>query len=745
MFTRRGSRRLVVVLVVALAALGCRPLAGAVGAQERAEPCRADSIASGAADADLYCIELLPARDIERASGIARLLPPASPFGVAVSAAGETQHDVMFELRDLPDPSSFGPHTVYIAWATTPQLSPVLKLGVVRNGQARLGRVAFDRILLLISAEPSADVRQRSGPLVLRGTSASVRMQPHDAAFLLAGFLRSKDASSAESAHGADHIAHAAATPGAWTPPPMHPKVSMPPELMTLRPDVTSYLPRGGASIPLARPRELLRLADGGTLTLVAAPVRRELFGRTVTMLGFNGQYPGPLIEVREGATIVVRFTNRTDFPTAVHWHGVRLANRFDGVPHLTQEPVEPGGSFEYKVHFRDAGIYWYHPHHREDVLQDLGLYGNLLVRSREPDFFGPANREEVLMLDDFLAGDAGVVGYGLEAPTHALMGRFGNVLLVNGEPRWETRAGAGEVVRLYLTNVSSTRVFNLSFQRAAGDASSVGADVRMKVVASDVSRYEREEWVDNVTIAPAERYVVDVRFGSPGDVSLVNRVRAIDHINAQFFEEVQLLGTVHVASAPVRPDHRARFDQLRRNAAVIAEIDRYRPQFQRPVDHGLVITLNAGDLPFPIRPLLNFESVYRHPVEWTGTMPEMDWIVTGRAARWVLRDISTARENMDIGWRFRVGDVAKLRLVNDRTALHAMQHPIHLHGQRFLVLSVNGVPNGNLVWKDTVLVATGFVVDLLVEMSNPGKWMLHCHVAEHVETGMRMVFEVAP
>ena len=223
-----------------------------------------------------------------------------------------------------------------------------------------------------------------------------------------------------------------------------------------------------------------------------------------------------------EGSTIVVRFTNRTDFPTAVHWHGVRLDNRFDGVPHVTQDPVPPGGSFEYRVHFRDAGIYWYHPHHREDVLQDLGLYGNLLVRSRDPNFFAPANREEVLMLDDLLVGDGGLVGYGLEAPTHALMGRFGNVLLVNGEPRWDTRVRRGEVVRLFLTNVSSTRVFNLSFQ---------GAAVRMKVVASDLSRYEHEAWVENVTIAPAERFVVDVRFDEPGDVSLVNRVRAIDHI----------------------------------------------------------------------------------------------------------------------------------------------------------------------------------------------------------------------
>ena len=125
--------------------------------------------------------------------------------------------------------------------------------------------------------------------------------------------------------------------------------------------------------------------------------------------------------------------------------------------------------------------------------------------------------------------------------------------------------------------------------------------------------------------------------------------------------------------------------------------------------------------------------------------MPEMDWVATGKAARWILRERATLRENMDIHWRFRVGDVVKLRLVNDRRALHAMQHPIHIHGQRFLVTAVNGVPNEHLVWKDTVLVPTGFTTDVLLELSNPGKWMLHCHVAEHIETGMRMVFEVDP
>jgi suppressor of ftsI len=683
---------------------------------------------AGGADADLYCIDLLPAMGIDDAAGTAQLLSPSSPFGVAVSPAGEHLYDIQFDVQGLPEPAALGQYRTYVAWATTPQMHPVVKLGVIANGRTTLGRIAFDRTLILITAEASASVRERSGRLVLRGTSAAVRMQPHDLAFLLAGLLDRGDAPDA-------HAHHATGADG-WTPPPMHPQVSMPPALMTLRPDVAPYAPAKDDAIPLARPRELLQLRDGASLDLTAAPVRRVLFGRTVTMLGFNGQYPGPLIQVDERSTIRVRFVNRTDFPTAVHWHGVRLDNRFDGAPHVTQDPVPPGGAFDYTVHFPDAGLYWYHPHHREDVLQDLGLYGNLLVRSRDPGFFAPANREEILMLDDLLMGEAGPTEYGRDAPTHALMGRFGNVLLVNGEPRWTSTARRGDVVRVFLTNVSSTRVFNLSWQ---------GARTRMKVVASDLGRYEQESWVDNVVIAPAERFVVDVRFEAAGEARLVNRVRAIDHIQARFFDETQPLGAVRVAAGRAAPDHAAPFNVLRRNADVAAEFDRYRPQFNRAVDHELSITLETGSLPFPLKPLMNFESVYRHPVEWSGTMPEMDWVATGKATRWILREPGTGRENMDIRWRFRVGDIVKLRLVNDRRALHAMQHPIHIHGQRFLVTAVNGVPNQHRVWKDTVLVPTGFTTDVLLELSNPGKWMLHCHVAEHIETGMRMVFEVDP
>jgi FtsP/CotA-like multicopper oxidase with cupredoxin domain len=130
-------------------------------------------------------------------------------------------------------------------------------------------------------------------------------------------------------------------------------------------------------------------------------------------------------------------------------------------------------------------------------------------------------------------------------------------------------------------------------------------------------------------------------------------------------------------------------------------------------------------------------------PMDWNDGMAMANWVTTGREVHWILRDAATGRENMDIHWRFKRGSVVKLRIFNDPTSVHAMDHPIHLHGQRFLILSRNGVPNENLVWKDTGLVPAGETVDLLVDMANPGTWLLHCHVAEHMGAGMMTAFVV--
>ena len=520
-------------------------------------------------------------------------------------------------------------------------------------------------------------------------------------------------------------------------PIPMPKGMTILPGLVGLRPPVRPFLPGAGidlSTLPEARPSVLTPLKDGDTLDLTAMLVRRRIKGKAFAMYGFNGQTPGPLIRVPRNATITVRFHNRIDLPSTVHWHGVRLENRFDGVPELTQPTVDPGESFQYTVHFPDAGVYWYHPHVREDIEQSMGLFGNMLVDAPERDYYSPVNRELSLILSDLLVHNDTLIPFGQEGPDFALMGRLGNVLLVNGEAGWTMDAARGEVARFYITNASNSRTWNLSFGGAP-----------IKVVASDVSRFEREEWVPSVVLSPAERYVVEVRFERAGRFVLVNAVQGINHLIGEFEPAVDTLGVVTVNEAPATPDYSRQFAVLRANAAVSRDIDRYRSEFERAPDLSLVLTLEVNALPLTTVQLMNVDTAYRSPVEWVDGMPEMNWLSTSKQVRWILRDAATGKENMDIVWRVRPGAVVKLRIFNDPKSFHPMQHPIHLHGQRMLVVSRDGVPTGNLVWKDTALIPVGSTVDLLIDASNPGAWMLHCHIAEHLGSGMMAVMRVDP
>jgi FtsP/CotA-like multicopper oxidase with cupredoxin domain len=132
--------------------------------------------------------------------------------------------------------------------------------------------------------------------------------------------------------------------------------------------------------------------------------------------------------------------------------------------------------------------------------------------------------------------------------------------------------------------------------------------------------------------------------------------------------------------------------------------------------------------------------------IEWEDDMVEVNRMTTPANMRWKLVDRETGAENAQIDWTFRVGDQVKLRLVNEMDSDHPMPHPFHVHGAgRFLVLARDDVVEPNLVWKDTVLVRTGENVDILLEVTNPGRWMAHCHIAEHHESGMMFSFNVEP
>ena len=586
---------------------------------------------------------------------------------------------------------------------------------------------------------------------------------------------------------------------------------------------VPESFPTDTTGLPEATRSQVASLRDGDEFELEIAPVAKRIGDATVRMLAYNQSIPGPTIELPQGGTATVHVTNHGDLEATVHWHGLRLENRFDGT-HDTQAPIPVGETFSYEITVPDPGAYWYHPHIREDYGQELGLYGNILVVPAESDYWPPANRELLLTLDDVLIEDGKLAPFSETETTHVAMGRFGNVMLVAGEPDLSLTAMRGEVVRLYLTNTANTRVFNVTIPGA-----------HVKLVGADSGHYEHEELVDEVLIAPSERVVIDVHFPTAGELTL-------DHKTP---ERTYTLATIAVEDTSADPDLSHGFDTRRTNADMTAEREQLATYFAARPDKALafvaememqapegpvvyacpmhpdVVSREAEKCPkcgmrllptsapaetsfvCPMHPEVTSNSADRcpkcgmklipsalvdsaaeeahgdheheygdheghhdhgHPehehdhhaghdhahghaaqgIEWEDDMVEVNRMTTPSNTRWKLIDRETGAENAAIDWRFRVGDRVKIRLVNEMDSDHPMPHPFHVHGAgRFLILARDDVEERNLVWKDTVLVRTGETVDILLDVTNPGTWMAHCHIAEHHESGMMLTFQV--
>ena len=591
----------------------------------------------------------------------------------------------------------------------------------------------------------------------------------------------------------------------------------------------SDQFPSDPKGLPEAVPPVPIELADSERFALRIGPVAKKLGEARVRMLAYNGSVPGPTLRVRQGSELTVDVLNEGDLDATVHWHGLRLENAFDGTAE-TQAPMPIGGRFSYRLAFPDPGIYWYHPHIREDYGQEMGLYGNIVVEPAEPDYWPPANRELALTLDDVLIEDGRVAPFSREEPNYVAMGRFGNILLTNGEPELSLSAHAGEVVRLYLTNTANTRVFNVALPGA-----------RMKLVGGDSGRVEREAFIETALLAPSERVVVDVLFAEPGELTLLHRTPGKEYS----------LATIQVSDEQAEPSLAVEFKVLRTNADMLAERERVAAHLEREPDktvafvaemdmgepelppgaaviytcpmHPAVLSEEPGKCPdcgmkllataapaayaCPMHPEVTSDQPDRCPecgmklvpahlvsaagghepehhhepehqehsdehghhqhsagdarehdhapidhsheaggIEWEDDMVEVNRMTTPANTRWKLIDRATGADGHEIDWRFRVGDQVKLRLLNEMDSDHPMHHPFHIHGAgRFLILARGGVVEPNLVWKDTVLVPTGQTVDLLLDVTNPGRWMAHCHIAEHHESGMMFSFTVDP
>ena len=506
----------------------------------------------------------------------------------------------------------------------------------------------------------------------------------------------------------------------------------------------------------------IINLSDGDTFDLEASIVKQEVGGRMIKRLAYNGQIPGPVIKVQKGASVTVNLKNSIDVDTTLHSHGLRLDNKFDGVPDITQEPIKPGETFSYTLTFPDEGVYWYHPHIREDYTQELGLYGNIIVDG-ELGYWSEANQEEYLIFDDFLEQEE----FDSEKVTHTLMGRFGDTLLINDKKDFKVTVEKGQLNRFFLTNVANTRVFDLEFKGS-----------KIKHVGGDVGRIQKEEFIDNVVIAPAERYVIETLYPQAGTFAINHRGQKIGEVIVTESEKDSSISTFNQLRdnsndykivldninnfLSKKPDKSLRFNiEMKGGMQGMMTGDN-----MQNMDHGSMmmdsqkITLMGMEMTkdqaiehcqmMPnmagCEPYLNNKKPQDHQndgIEWEDDMAMMNQMSNDQNIEWQIIDQATGEKNMNIDWSFNQGDLVKIRIYNDPNSMHPMQHPIHFHGQRFVVLERDGVPNKNLQWKDTTLIPTGQTIDVLVEMSNPGTWMTHCHIAEHLHAGMMFGFKV--
>lgn len=483
------------------------------------------------------------------------------------------------------------------------------------------------------------------------------------------------------------------------------------------------------ADVQGAKPTEIIELKDGDTYNLTASYITKDIGGVDYKMLAYNGSIPGPEIHVQQRAEVTIHFKNNTDMPALLHSHGVRMDNAFDG-SQLQQKDIQPGESFDYKLKFPDSGVFWYHPHTNEVYGQALGLYGAFVVKPSDTNYYPSVNSEHTLFLSDLPISNS-VIAIQKDGKDHSLMGHYGNIMLINGQENYKLTAKTGEVIQLDVINASNARPYKFAI-----------AGLQLKLVGGDNGAYEKASWQDSVILGPSERVIADVMFSKAGIYDIQNKTP----------DGTTVLGQISVTADTAETSYAAQFNTLQENKTVTASIDPFRQYFDKVPDKKLTLSVDFnGMMAGHMQSMGNMGGMHGMSmgttddgIEWNdtnGMMQMMNNMATAAETKWKITDVATGKSNMDIDWIFKKDQPVKIEIYNDPNSMHPMQHPIHFHGQRFLVLSINGVKQTDLVWKDTVLVPAGATVDMLLDPSNPGTWMAHCHISEHLEAGMMLKY----
>ena len=426
------------------------------------------------------------------------------------------------------------------------------------------------------------------------------------------------------------------------------------------------------------------RTLDGQThdYELIAAPLDLELVsGHTTPAWAYGGQAPGVELRSRQGDWLRVRFINKLDEPTTIHWHGIRLPLEMDGVPYVSQLPVLPGEYFDYRFKTEDAGSFWYHPHVSSAHQLGRGLVGPLIVEERDPSGF---RHERVLSLKTWHVDQQGAFTAFSVPREAAREGTRGRLSSVNGISLPILDVPAGQVVRLRILNLDNTVTYRLNMP---------GAEVR--IYALDGHPIEPRPMGKEYWLGPGMRIELALKVPEVG-------------------QELPL------RNGPLR-------------LATLKSV----PSQEAPGSWPAALPAN------PVaEPDLAKAQVLRFNFEWAATLVDSNaegrrsnyWQINGKA--WDIDDKTCADR-----------PIAKLQkdghYIFELRNMAQYLHPIHLHGLAFKVLSSDRrdiVP----YFTDTYLLGKNETARIALVADNPGIWMFHCHVIDHMETGLMAAIEVA-
>lgn len=451
------------------------------------------------------------------------------------------------------------------------------------------------------------------------------------------------------------------------------------------------------AVLPLARPAQALLEGEPRRLELLPGSARLRPDGQPTAIWGYDALVPGPVLRVRQGERLLVEAVNHLPEPTTVHWHGLRLPNAMDGVPGLTQPPIQPGETFRYEFVAPDAGTFWYHPHFNTSAQMGRGLYGALIVDEAQPP---QVDRDLLWVLNDWRLDEADQVVADFRQPFDQMHdGRIGPVITLNETLPGEVTVTAGERLRLRLVNAAQARFFGLDFTGHAP-----------LVVARDGQPCVPHPPVGGlVWLGPGMR--ADLILDAPGRPG--ERFAVLDRGNPR--DPVALVTLAYDSRGVLR---------------------------ESPLDAAVAL---------PPNPLAEPDLAAAEPLTLTfaggmgGAMHGQHGDHAAAGAIWTVNGQAMVHgpEEMDHGAplvRLALGRSYRLSLVNES----AWIHPIHLHGMHMRLLEADGSLNPRGLWLDSALLVPNGRTEVALVADNPGLWMLHCHIIQHQESGMAAVVEVA-